>query len=201
MDELAAEAGITKPILYSHFGDRAGMAEALGDRTADMLIAAVGEALRTAAATGSAEEVARSAVLAFCNFIESEPSIYRFLVRSTFNTGTPVASRLSRGVAERIETLLRRSIEQAGGDPVAAEPWAYAMVGLGFAGAEWWLMTDTMSKEELVDHLTRLLWSGLAGAGLGELSMDDADAFVDLVAPLQSEADSGTEPDQVSPAT
>ena len=32
MDEIAAEAGITKPILYSHFGDKAGLVHALAER-------------------------------------------------------------------------------------------------------------------------------------------------------------------------
>src|SRR4029450_7094161 len=41
MDELAAEAGITKPILYSHFGDKAGLVTALAERVAGQLNAAV----------------------------------------------------------------------------------------------------------------------------------------------------------------
>ena len=45
MDQLAGEAGITKPILYSHFGDRAGLAEALAERTSDMLIPTLSESL------------------------------------------------------------------------------------------------------------------------------------------------------------
>jgi AcrR family transcriptional regulator len=187
MDELAAEAGITKPILYSHFGDRAGLAEAMADRTADMLITAVGDALRTAAATGSAEDVTRSAVMAFCDFIESDPSVYRFLVRSTFDRGSPVSSRLATGVAGRISSLLSRALKQVDGPTEAAEPWAYGMVGLGFAGAEWWLGSDTMTKEDLVDYLTQLLWVGLAGAGLDKLSVKDASAFVDLVAAEESQ--------------
>src|SRR5437870_2004883 len=38
MDALAAEAGITKPILYRHFGDRAGLVKAIAERFADSLM-------------------------------------------------------------------------------------------------------------------------------------------------------------------
>ena len=45
MDEIAAEAGITKPILYSHFGDKAGLVQALAERVARRLNRTVTEAL------------------------------------------------------------------------------------------------------------------------------------------------------------
>lgn len=186
MDELAAEAGITKPILYSHFGDRAGLAEAMADRTANQLIVTVTDALETAVATGSAEAVTRATVLSFCNFIEAEPSIYRFLVRATLSTGTPMSSRLATGISQRISALLSITLGQIGRDNSVAEPWAFGMVGLAFAGGEWWLESSAMTKEELVDCLTSLLWGGLAGAGLDQLTEKDTTALVALAKMAQA---------------
>lgn len=171
MDELAAEAGITKPILYSHFGDRAGMAAALAERTADVLIEEVTGALRDGAASGSSRVVIRSAIAAFCDFIEREPSLYRFLVRNTFDGGYPLSSCLATEVATRITKLLGGALREAGADSGGAEPWAFGAVGLSFAGAEWWLERRTMSKGDLVDYLTMLLWGGFAGAGLHRLEL------------------------------
>ena len=37
MDEVASEAGITKPVLYRHFGDKDGLYEALAQRYVDEL--------------------------------------------------------------------------------------------------------------------------------------------------------------------
>ena len=37
MEEIAAEAGITKPILYRHFGDKDGLHEALAERYVEEL--------------------------------------------------------------------------------------------------------------------------------------------------------------------
>src|SRR3954468_5476638 len=45
MDAIAAEAGVTKPIVYRHFGDRVGLASALADQFGAALVAELDEAL------------------------------------------------------------------------------------------------------------------------------------------------------------
>ena len=172
MDQLAAEAGITKPILYSHFGDRAGLAQALAERASEEVIAAVNGALQSAAATRSPQEVARAGITAFCDFVERDPNVYRFLVQNTFGYTHPMSSRLLTEIASRISKLLGRALRDAGADSGAAEPWAFGMVGLAFAGAEWWMERRMMPKNDLVEYLTELLWSGLSGAGLGGLDTE-----------------------------
>lgn len=171
MDQLAAEAGITKPILYSHFGDRAGLAQALAERTSEQVIAAVNGALQSAAATGSPQAVARAGIKAFSDFVERDPNVYRFLVQNTFGYTHPMSSRLLTEIASRIAKLLGRALRDAGADSGAAEPWAFGMVGLAFAGTEWWMERRMMPKADLVEYLTALLWNGLSGVGLGELEV------------------------------
>jgi hypothetical protein len=65
---------------------------------------------------------------------------------------------------------LGSALRRAGADSGPAEPWAFAIVGMTFGGAAWWLQRRTMSKDDLVGYLTQLLWSGLAGAGLGHVT-------------------------------
>ena len=38
MDEIAAACGITKPVLYSHFGDKAGLGDAMAERFSAVLL-------------------------------------------------------------------------------------------------------------------------------------------------------------------
>ncbi|MGW1149090.1 TetR/AcrR family transcriptional regulator, partial [Streptomyces sp. NPDC002454] len=45
MNAIAAEAGITKPILYRHFGDKGGLYAALAERHTDGLLASLRAAL------------------------------------------------------------------------------------------------------------------------------------------------------------
>jgi AcrR family transcriptional regulator len=174
MDEIAAEAGITKPILYSHFGDKAGLIKALTGRVAEQLNSAVSEAL---SGSGEPSEVVTSTIAAFCSFIESEPELYRFLVQTAKHESDLSGPRLMSDIGSQIAVTLGSGLRRAGADSGAAEPWAYAIVGMTFAGAGWWLERRSMSKDDLVGYLSQLLWSGLSGAGLGRLEQwEDGDA-------------------------
>jgi AcrR family transcriptional regulator len=164
MDELAAEAGITKPILYSHFGDKAGLVTALAERVAGQLNAAVIGGLTTS--QRQPREVVAATIEAFCTFIEDEPELYRFLVQTAMDRPRRPGTRVDGEISQEIAVSLGSSLRRAGADSGAAELWASAIVGMTFAGAAWWLDRRTMSKADLVEYLTQLLWSGLAGAGL-----------------------------------
>jgi AcrR family transcriptional regulator len=175
MDELAAEAGVTKPILYSHFGDKAGLVTALAGRVASRLNAAViGELAMPRDPAQAPREVVAATIAAFCTFIESEPALYRFLVQTVIHqpraTGTRVAGDISKEIAVSLGSGLRR----AGADSGAAELWATAIVGMTIAGAGWWLERRSMSKDDMVEYLTQLLWSGLSGVGLRNVPADSA---------------------------
>jgi AcrR family transcriptional regulator len=178
MDELAAEAGITKPILYSHFGDKAGLVTALSERVAARMNRAV---LRELSAHRSPREVVRSTIAAFCTFIEDEPELYRFLVQSAMYRPSRAPARVASGISNSIAISLGAALRRAGADSGAAEPWAFAIVGMTFAGAAWWLERRTMSKDDLVNYLTQLLWSGLSGAGLEQIRDQAPDAPADVV--------------------
>ena len=166
MDEIAAEAGITKPILYSHFGDKAGLMQALARRVAGQINRAVSEALTR---SGDPSAIVASTIEAFCTFIEREPELYRFLVQTARHESDVAGPRLMSDISSQIAVALGSGLRRAGADSGAAEPWAFAIVGMTFAGAGWWLERRSMSKEDLVSYLSQLLWSGLSGAGLGKL--------------------------------
>jgi AcrR family transcriptional regulator len=167
MDELAAEAGITKPILYSHFGDKAGLASALAVRVAAELDEAISTSLGQ---MRHPREVVSSTIGAFCTFIEAQNALYRFLIKAAMSDPDKRSrSRLVADFAEQIAAVLRGGLRQVGFDDRAAEPWSYAIVGMTLSAGEWWLDCRTMSRDDLVSYLTQLLWSGLAGTGLDRL--------------------------------
>jgi AcrR family transcriptional regulator len=168
MDDIAAEAGITKPILYTHFGDKAGMSRALAERVAGRLNRTVGEAL---SGSGEPRDIVSSTIAAFCTFVESETELYRYLVQ-TSRTDT-AGPRLTSDIGSQIAANLDGALRRVGADARAAEPWAYAIVGMTFGGAAWWLQCRTMSRDDLVEYLTQLLWSGLSGSGLGGAPVGD----------------------------
>ena len=170
MDELAAEAGITKPILYSHFGDKAGLAAALTKRVAAELDQALTASLSK---VQHPEQVISSTVDAFCSFIEAETELYHFLWYAAMSqnqldrSGSKV---LISGFADQIAFALGSALRRVGADSGAAEPWSYAIIGMTLTAGEWWLERRTMTRDDLVAYLTQLLWGGLAGAGLDQLA-------------------------------
>jgi AcrR family transcriptional regulator len=159
MDEIASEAGITKPILYRHFGDKEGLYEALAQRYVDQLM---GE-LDAGAGTGDGRARLAARIDAYLSYVEHNPERYRFLLGAAEQprTSAIVAEFRERRVnacAARAEQSLRR----AGLDPEIAEPWAHAVCGMIRSAGIWWLETRSLERSELVEHLTALLWEGFA---------------------------------------
>src|SRR3954462_10064056 len=70
MASIAAEAGITKPILYRHFGDKGGLYAALAERHTERLLLVLQGAL---AGGGSARERVDRSIVAYLATIEPEP--------------------------------------------------------------------------------------------------------------------------------
>jgi len=167
MEDLAAEAGVTKPILYAHFGDRAGLASALAERFVDQ----VAERLTTAfvAAAGAPEQSLRYGLDAFVGFVEEDPHVYQFIVRESVNAASsskaPSIARLRvfDALGALITQSLRFQLQQVGRNPTVAEPIAFATMGMVFGAAEWWLDRRTLTRAELVGLLGDLLWAGLRG--------------------------------------
>ena len=159
MDEIASEAGITKPILYRHFGDKDGLYRALAARYVDALMSA----LRSARAEAHPRANIAAGIDAYLSFIERQPARYRFLLGAADEprTSALVAEFRRRLAADcAAETALR--LRRASLDPEIAEPWAYGVVGMVRAVGVWWLETRSLPRERLVEHLTSLLWEGFA---------------------------------------
>jgi AcrR family transcriptional regulator len=159
MATIAAEAGITKPVLYRHFGDKGGLYAALADRYTGLLEAD----LRAALLAGrTREERVRRAVDAYLAAIEEQPQVYRFLVHS--DEAAAAQSRV-RGFTRRLADLLAEGIAAESGVPeLRARAWAHGIVGLVQAAGDWWLETAPCPRAQVVEEVTALLGGGY---GLG----------------------------------
>jgi AcrR family transcriptional regulator len=163
MATIAAEAGITKPILYRHFGDKGGLFAALAERHTDRLLDALVDALT---AGGSPRERVHRTIDAYLAMIEREPGVYRFLVDSeeAVRAREPV-----QGFVRRLEDLLAAGIAhelRLPEDDVRPPVWAAAIVGMVQAAGERWLAAvwgeSRCTRTELTLQLTDLLWGAYA---------------------------------------
>ncbi|HEX7166628.1 MAG TPA: TetR/AcrR family transcriptional regulator [Acidimicrobiales bacterium] len=167
MQELAAEAGVTKPILYRHFGDREGLVYALADRVSADLMRAIGVAL--AQPEVDPRGTVEATVDAFVAFIERDPEVYRLLVEHVHKSDATAAEALGgflRQVGQSIALVLGEQLRAVGQDSGGAEVLAHGMVGLVHASGDWWLEHRTMPRARLVAYVTDLLWGGLSSMGL-----------------------------------
>ena len=172
MDDMAKEAGITKPILYSHFGDKAGLADALADHFADDLGARL---LRARESESSQRAMISAMVDTYLAAIESAPNLYVFLVNGVVSRGRPVSRKLTHDLGSMTARLLGEQLRAAGVDSGGAEPWAFGIIGMVDMAAAWWLERRTMSRPAVVEYLTSLLWDGLGGNGLSLLDAPAAE--------------------------
>jgi AcrR family transcriptional regulator len=161
MDEIAAEAGVTKPVLYRHFTDKADLYLAVGERTTDLLMADIIPALSD---DGPIYERIHSAVGCYVTFVDNYRELYRFLVLRSHPTKQEVVQRDKLKIAEVLSELMAAYLKMFQMDPIIAAPSAYGIVGLVQVAIEWWLDNSTaMSREQVTDHLTKLIWHGIDG--------------------------------------
>ncbi len=163
MEQLARAGGVTKPILYRHFGDRDGLINAIAERFEADLLSSVTTPLAT---DTTSLELLRSTVDAYVGFIERETNLYRFMVQHPPERGddaTGMRSLVDR-IAHQVALVASERLQRAGRDTRAAVPWAHGIVGLVHQAGDWWVDDRTMSREALVDDLVTLLWDGLGTA-------------------------------------
>jgi AcrR family transcriptional regulator len=170
MAQMAAAAGVTKPILYRHFDDKGGLYAALATRHVAALMAALEGSL-----SGETDPRTRLAktIEAYLAFVERHPREYRFLMRRAVierSEAQRTVQAFVRQVAERVTGVLEAELTRAGVATGAAPAWAHGIVGMVQLAADWWLDERSMQRDELADALVTLLWSGfgsLPGAGGG----------------------------------
>ncbi|NEB01088.1 TetR family transcriptional regulator [Streptomyces sp. SID13726] len=170
MNAIAAEAGITKPILYRHFGDKSGLYAALAKRHTDALLDSLRAALDAPADRRERVEATLDTYLAA---IEARPQVYRFLMHPAegsqvgdqgFDVGkhsVPLLRRMGEELAQVIEDRL----DLGPGSQLLARVWGHGIVGMMYAAGDWWLGERPCARAELVRSMADLLWGRLAAAG------------------------------------
>ena len=163
MEQLAKAGGVTKPILYRHFGDRDGLIQAIAARFSTDLLTSVTTPL---AADSDARDLLRSTVDSYVSFIERDPNLYRFMMQQQPERVDGLASMgsLIDLIARQVAQVAGERLREAGRDSGAAVPWAYGIIGLVHQAGDWWVDDQTMTRETLVNYLVSLLWDGLAAA-------------------------------------
>lgn len=162
MNTIAAEAGITKPILYRHFGDKDGLYRALAERHTEELALAIRAAVDPGRTDNPRARV-QATIDTYLSHIEANPQVYRFLLHRAGAESADVHGHVT-AYQRRVGEELARSFDPVGATGVLARAWAHGIVGMVQACGDWWLDERPCERAELTVYLTELLWGALPTA-------------------------------------
>lgn len=159
MEQIAAEGGVTKPILYRHFGDRDGLVGAIGEQYATLLLDRLGPNLDA----GTPQDLLWRTIDSYLQFLEEDPELYNFLVRQAAGATEDRISSLIDVIGRQVAVIIGDQLRAAGLDAGGAEPMAFGIVGMVHQAGDWWITNRTMSRAALTTYLSELLWKGFEG--------------------------------------
>lgn len=160
VEEIASKAGVSKPVVYEHFGGKEGLYAVVVDREMAKLLAMVTE--------GMAEGVhyrakLEGAALALLQYIEEHTDGFRILVRDSHAaSGTGTFASLISDIAIHVEGLLVEEFDRHGYEGKNAPMYAQMLVGMVAMTGQWWLEVRKPKREEVAAHLVNLAWNGLS---------------------------------------
>lgn len=160
VEEIAAKASVSKPVVYEHFGGKEGLYAVVVDREIAALLGGITGTL--SAELGSRETLERAAG-ALLDYIESSTDGFRILVRdSPAGQSTGSFASLISDVASQVEHILAAEFKRRKLDPKTAPLYAQMLVGMVALTGQWWLDSRKMKKADVAAHLVNLAWNGLA---------------------------------------
>lgn len=161
IEEIAQRAGVSKPIVYEHFGGKEGLYAVVVDREMETLLEMVTASLSKNRSLYRIQQVA----LALLTYMEERTDGFQILVRGesagvSKNGETRYGSLLNDAISQ-VEHILASDFEKRGFDASLAPMYAQALVGMVSVTAQWWLDVREPAKEVVAAHLVNLCWNGL----------------------------------------
>ncbi|MFL1380968.1 MULTISPECIES: TetR family transcriptional regulator [unclassified Nocardiopsis] len=159
VEEIAARAGVSKPVVYEHFGGKEGIYAVVVDQEMRTLVGMVSEALTADSARNKIEKAA----LALLRYVEENTVGFRVLTRdSHVASGTGSFASLINDIASQVEYIMVDEFAERGYDPALAPMYAQALVGMWALTGQWWLEVRRPKREVVAAHLVNLAWNGLS---------------------------------------
>lgn len=155
IEELAARADVSKPVVYEHFGGKEGLYAVVVDREMERVLDRFTSAL---AAGGSPRALLERAALALLDYVEEDTAGFRVLSRDSPGSYSSLIGELAR----RVEHLLGERFGERGYDPQLAALYSQALVGMVAQVGQWWLETRSPGKAEVAARLVDLAFAGLS---------------------------------------
>ncbi|HKH89022.1 MAG TPA: TetR/AcrR family transcriptional regulator [Acidimicrobiales bacterium] len=155
VEEIARRAGITKPIIYGHFGGKDGLYSAVVEQETTYIL----EAISGAISTGPPRERVQAAALRFLEYVRDHRAGFTVLARDS-PAHRQYASMLAE-IAALVGEVFADEFGRAGYDSSVAPIYAQALIGMVTYVGQWWDEDRSRPVEEVGSHLAALAWMGL----------------------------------------
>ncbi|GAB2874091.1 TetR/AcrR family transcriptional regulator [Myroides odoratimimus subsp. xuanwuensis] len=156
IEEIAARAGVSKPVVYEHFGGKEGVYAVVVDREVTHLLTVMQAAL-----TGGPRRILEGATMALLDYIEASPDGFRIITRDS-PIGSSTFQTIIGDVIGQVEGILVDEFARLGLDAAMAPMHARMLVGMVASTGQWWLDHRSPDKREVAAHLVNLAWNGLS---------------------------------------
>lgn len=120
IEAVAREAGITRPVVYAHFGDLPGLLEALVEREAARALAQLATVLPGDLGEGDSRERLLAALGGYLEAAESDPATWRLVLMPPEGAPAVLREHIARGrraVVTRLAEAVRFGIGQGRESP------------------------------------------------------------------------------------
>ncbi|GAA1208653.1 TetR/AcrR family transcriptional regulator [Prauserella alba] len=162
MDDIAEQAGVSKPVLYQHFPGKLDLYIALLESHVDDLVRAVENAL---ASTTDNKQRVQNAVGAFFDFVNGDAGAFRMVFESDLRGEPDVQRAVDRATSATVDAIAKTIMSDAGLDAERARLLAVGLVGMSQVSARYWLDRGSdVSRDDAVRLTSTLAWRGI-GAG------------------------------------
>ena len=161
IEDIAAAAGVSKPVVYEHFGSKEALYTEVVDGEFDRVLEVITDAL---SADAGPRVLIERAAYALLDYIENHTDGFRILVRDAPPSqpeGT-FATLLSR-ITGHVEHILSKEFANRGLSAEVGGMYAQMLVGMVAMTGQWWLDARTPDKATVAAHLVNLSWNGLTG--------------------------------------
>ena len=161
VEEIAASAKVSKPIVYEHFGGKEGLYAVVVDREMRTLTTALTHALSKP--SEHPRQIVERAALAFLTYIEEHAQGFQVLVRDSPSTDPAGSfSSLLGAVGLRVQQLLADAFKRQHLPSRGVPYYAQMLVGMTVFTGQYWADRRKISKEQLAAHIVNLAWFGLS---------------------------------------
>ena len=159
VEEIAAKADVSKPIVYEHFGGKEGLYAVVVDREMNTLMERITDSLHG----DHPRQLLEQAGLALFDYIDENSEGFAILVRdSPVSQQTGSFASLIVDIAGQVEDELAAQFAAHGLPKGLAPAYSRMLVGMTALTGQWWLDVRKPRKEEVVAHIVNLAWNGLS---------------------------------------